>query len=207
MNDGIELDIITELVNIGIGEAAASLSDLTQRRVLIRTPEIKIMNVADISEYIETNMQSTGVYIAQDFEGPVTGKTILCYTQECSQSLINILDPHAVKTSSLTVSAMATLQEIGNIVMVSCITTIGDMMAGSLKFYMPSASLETSRTYFQNLIKDMEKFDKAIMVKNDMAIAQDKSDKTDKIEGYLFILLSFDHFEKVVVQLREKNLV
>lgn len=205
MNDEMELDIIKEVINIGIGDAAASLSELVKTRVVIRSPDISVMDVNMVSSYIRKEMKALGVYISQDFEGLVKGKTILCYTKDCSLSLLNALYPESVKTSSLTASAMATLQEIGNIIMVSCVTTLADMIEGTLKFFMPTVTEEISDTYFQNLLKDMEVFDKAIVVKNEMVVAGDKvTDSQPPIEGHLFVLIGFDDFQKVIAGLKKK---
>ncbi len=205
MNDEMELDIIKEVINIGIGDAAASLSELVKTRVVIRTPDISVMDVNMVSSYIWEEMKALGVYISQDFEGLVKGKTILCYTKDCSLSLLNALYPESVKTSSLTASAMATLQEIGNIIMVSCITTLADMIGGTLKFFMPTVTEQISDTYFQNLLKGMEVFDKAIVVKNEMVVGGDKvTDSQLPIEGHLFVLISFDDFQKVIAGLKKK---
>ena len=206
MDDKMELDIIAEVINIGIGDAAASLSELVKTRVIITTPQIKILDVGAVSAYIQEDMKSLGVYIAQDFEGLVKGKTLLYYTHECALALLNRIFPESALTSSLSASAMATLQEIGNIVMVSCISTIADMMEGTLKFSMPAASLEVSNIYFQNLLKDMEKLDKAIVVKNVMVVAEDEQENTEHpIEGYFIILLSFDDFQELIRKLQHKN--
>ena len=205
MNDEMELDIIKEVINIGIGDAAASLSELIRTRVVIRTPDILVMDVKALPSYFQVNVESFGVYLSQGFEGQMKGKTLLCYTQDCSLSLLNALYPESAKTLSLTASAIATLQEIGNIIMVSCITTLADMMDSTLKFLMPAVTVEVSETYFQNLLKDMEVLDKAIVVKNEIVVARDKMRESQPpIEGHLFVLLSFDDFQKVITLLKKK---
>jgi len=189
------LDIIREVINIGIGDAASALSELVKDRVIIRTPEVEIMNMADIPGYIRNEMSSLGVYISQDFGGMINGKTLLFYTKECSISLLNALYGEGMVISSLSSSGMATLQEIGNIIMVSCISTISNMMDTNLTFFIPQVTEEISDGYFQNLLKDMEEFDQAIIVKNEMAI------KGKDIQGYLFVLLSFEGFQLVIEKL------
>ncbi len=52
MNDD-NLDIVREIINIGIGEAADALSKLVNTRVIIKTPDICIMDAAEVHHYIE----------------------------------------------------------------------------------------------------------------------------------------------------------
>ncbi len=42
----IENDIMQEVINIGVGEAASVLSELVNSRVTIRIPEIRVCNIA-----------------------------------------------------------------------------------------------------------------------------------------------------------------
>ncbi len=198
MNDNKRLDMLRELINIGIGEAANSLSQLLQKRVMLRVPDIQIINVSEVNLYLQQELTSLGVYIAQDFEGMIRGKTILCYTRECSLSLLNAIFGNNMKITSLTETGIATLNEIGNIIMVSCMSEISNMIEGKISYHLPEVTVEISQVYFQNLIRDIAKLDTAIVIKNEFIIHQ-----TD-IKSYLFILLSFEGYETVIDRLLKK---
>jgi len=197
MQDETSVDIIRELINIGIGEAANALSQLVNTRVIIRVPDVHILNVGDIQEYIKKEIKTLGVYISQDFKGVFNGKTILVYTKECSISLLNAIYGNQMTTSSLTESAIATLNEIGNIIMVSYISEISNMINGRLSFALPEVTVEISEKYFRNLLTEIGELDKAIVVKNEMRI------KDTDIQGYMFVMLSFSDFKKVVDTLQQ----
>lgn len=198
MYDENALDIIREIINMGIGEAANSLSNLVNTRVIIRIPDIHILHVSEIYEYIQKEVPSVGVYISQNFKDIVKGKTILFYTRECCVSLLNAIYGQAVKTSSLTESGIATLNEIGNIIMVSCMAEISNMIEGRILFELPQVTVEISGKYFQNLIRELGESEKAIVVKNEIRI------KETDIRGYLFILLSFEDLNAVIEILMKK---
>ena len=100
-----------------------------------------------------------------------------------------------MSTQSLTEAGIATLQEVGNIIMVSCIATISDMIDGNIRFDMPHVTVEVSNGYFYNLVKGLGELDQAIVVKNELAI------KGEDIAGYLFVLLSFEDFQLVIKRL------
>ncbi|OQX26691.1 MAG: hypothetical protein BWK80_09110 [Desulfobacteraceae bacterium IS3] len=198
MYDEKALDIICEIINIGIGEAANSLSNLVNTRVIIRIPEIQILHVSEVNEYIQKEVPSIGVYISQNFKDLVKGKTILFYTRECCVSLLNAIYGQTAKTSSLTESGIATLNEIGNIIMVSCMAEISNMIEGKIFFDLPQVTVEISEKYFQNLIRELGESGKAIVVKNEIRI------KDTDIKGYLFILMSFEDLNAVVEILIKK---
>jgi len=199
-NDNSITDIIREIINIGIGEAANSLSKLVNTRIIIRVPDIHIISTADIDKYILNEVKSLGVYMSQNFSGLIKGRTLLFYTEECSISLLNAIYGQTVKTTALTESGIATLNEIGNIIMGSCMSEISDMIEEKISFDLPEVTVEVSESYFKNLLKDLHNLDKAIIVKNEMRI------KDTDIQGYLFVLLSFEDFRLVIDMLHGKFL-
>ena len=191
------LDMLREFINIGMGEAAASLSDLVQTRVLIKVPEISVIDVSNIGEFLGLELSELGVYLSQDFHGEIEGRSILFYTEECSLTLLEALLESPSEIRTLTESGRATLQEVGNIILVSCISSISDMIGLQTIFEMPVVNVETSDVYFRNMLKELEKLQKAIVVKNKIAV------HNREIDGYLFVLLSFDYFEMIVNKLKD----
>ncbi len=198
MNEKLAADIIKEVINIGIGEAANSLSKLVNTRVILKVPDIRIINAADIHEHIRNEVAELGVYLSQDFKGLIRGKSILFYTKECSISLLNAIYGQIVETSALSETGIAALNEIGNIIMGSCMAEISNMIKGRLSFDLPPVTVEISEKYFRNLIRDLETLDQAILIKNEMQIRE------RDIRGDLFIFLSFEDFNTVVRKLHQQ---
>ncbi|MBF0259099.1 MAG: chemotaxis protein CheC [Desulfamplus sp.] len=198
--DERSFDIIKEVINMGLGEAADALSQLVNARVIIKVPDVHIMDIKKAKTYIKNEVENLGIYIAQDFTGIIEGKTLLFYTQECGISLLNTIYGDKKKVQGITETGISTLNEIGNIIMVSYISAISNFIDGKIKFSIPNVSLEVSTLYFENLLNEMEELDKAIVVKNEMSI------KSENIQGYLFVLLSFKNFLVVVKNLQKRVL-
>ena len=198
--DKRSLDTMKEIINIGLGEAADALSRLVDTRVVITVPDVHIMDIADVFPYIKAQVTSLGVYIAQDFKGMISGKTIMCYTQECSISLLNTIYGSKMHVSTISESSISTLNEIGNIIMVSYISAISNFIEDKVRFELPETSVEISEKYFEHLLHELKTFEKAIVVKNVMGI------KESEIEGHLFVLLSFKDFYHVVQRIERKLL-
>jgi len=189
------IDIIREVINIGIGEAASSLSELVKDRVIINVPDIQILDLADVPAYIKSEMEALGILISQDFHGLIDGKVLLTYSRECSISLVNSLYGENKDIASLTNTDIATLQEVGNIIIVSCISAISNIIEGRLNFNIPQVTIGISGKYFQDLVKDLEEFEKCIIIRNQVTI------RGNDIRGYIFILLTFQAFELVTEKL------
>ena len=198
MSKDMTLDIIKEVVNVGIGDAAAALSTLVKSRVTMEVPEIHIVDTRDAPDFIQNEIRSLGVYIAQDFSGLFRGKTLLFYSKESCTSLLKALLGDIQVTSALTDTAIATLQEIGNIIMVSCVSTISNMLDDTVEFQIPNVTLEISEDYFRNIVKGLGDLEKTIVVRNQMLV-HDK-----EIEGYFFIMLSFTDFLLLIEKLENR---
>ncbi|QTA88041.1 chemotaxis protein CheC [Desulfonema magnum] len=198
MYDDKIIDIITEILNIGMGEAANSLSKLVNTHILIKVPDVRVMQLADIHKYISDELDASGVYMSQIFTGYAKGKAILFYPKDCSVSLLNSLCGQTDKISDLTEVEIATLNEIGNMVIGSCMAEIANVLKSKISFEFPEVTVETSGKYFQNMLKDLGKSDMVIIVKNVMCI------KETDIQGYFFVMLSFEDVNHILDDLRKK---
>ena len=150
------------------------------------------MDTSEIPDYFKDEIKSLGVFISQDFEGVIEGKTILFYTRQSSMSLLNLLYPDTFSPSSLSESGKSVLQEIGNIILVSCISTISNVLEGRFVFKMPQVTEEASHGVFLDLVASLGKYEKSIVVKNTIRV------KGRAIDGYIFILLGFKGFKTMV---------
>ena len=196
MMEQTQIDIIREVINIGIGEAANSLSELVNTRVIIRVPEVHILSSADVSAYMQQQFGYLGVYISQDFRGELEGEAVLSYSRECSLSLLNLLYGGAKEVSSLASPDIATLQEIGNIIMVSCITTISNAIDGRITLSLHQVVVSVSEEHFRQLMDGLRRFEGCILIKNEMTIRE------EDISGYILVLLSLQQLQVITDKLR-----
>ncbi len=196
MVDDLSTDIIREIINIGIGDAAYALSELAGTAVLINTPMVRILKVDEVPEYIRQEVPSVGVYISQDFEGLMAGRALLFYTTDCSLSLLRAIVKETNQTTSLTQTDMATLQEIGNIILGSCLATIGNLLEARFRFSMPHVTVEVSDQYFRNLLQELSTYERAVVLKTSITVRE------NDIRGHIFFLLSFKDFHLLVEKLK-----
>jgi chemotaxis protein CheC len=66
----VQQDALIELLNIGFGRAAASLSQLTGHRVLLEVPNVTIFSVDQVAARSRTDHQSERRERAPDFLRP-----------------------------------------------------------------------------------------------------------------------------------------
>ena len=190
--NSFEKDVIKEIINIGIGEAANSLSKLFKDKVLIKVPELYILNIARLPSYLKKELKNIGIFLTQEFDGSIAGQAILTYTREYSISFLNTFFGEKKNLYSLTDTDIATLQEIGNIILGSCISTISNVIEGKVTFAIPEVTTDISEGYFLSVMERKKMFDKCVLVKNTMRL------KERDIEGYIILLLNLKNFMMII---------
>jgi chemotaxis protein CheC len=198
MIDAHGQDVLNEVINIGFGEAADALSELIDSKVLLSVPELAILDLKELSAFVQRQISEWGVYIAQDFDGQINGRTLLVYSEEGSLDLVTALLGEELRTVRLTEVAKATLQELGNIILGSCMSVFGDLLDARLRYTIPQVSVECSTDYFTHLIAESAELGRVIAVKSTLEV----SDR--QIEGLVVVVLSFTDFETIVKRAKEQ---
>jgi chemotaxis protein CheC len=114
----LELSAIGEIVNIGTGNAATSLSQLVQREILLAVPEVEITAIWDAAEHIgsvETPVTAILTPIGDDDAVAIA----LVFPEEAAATLCRLLG-----TEHGTEIGQSALQEIGNILTGSYLTAM-----------------------------------------------------------------------------------
>ena len=74
----VQQDALIELLNIGFGRAAASLSQLTGHRVVLEVPEVSVHPISELSSALRVVViQIRSRRVHQIFSGPVAGDALL----------------------------------------------------------------------------------------------------------------------------------
>ena len=75
----LEIDALTEMVNIGVGRAANSLRDMVNEQVLLSVPKVNLVSRDTAIRTLGENEVSHLVGIHQVFEGEITGRAFLIF--------------------------------------------------------------------------------------------------------------------------------
>ncbi|HYG34110.1 MAG TPA: chemotaxis protein CheC, partial [Clostridia bacterium] len=63
-------DTLTELINIGYGRAAAALSELTGRRIVLEVPKVAVHPIDEVAPSLSSVLQGEVASVHQVFSGP-----------------------------------------------------------------------------------------------------------------------------------------
>ena len=69
--DDLELDALTELVNIGVSRAAASLATMCGEEVTLNVPAVSIVSIDEAAAMIGGPTQDKLIGVEQDYDGEI----------------------------------------------------------------------------------------------------------------------------------------
>jgi chemotaxis protein CheC len=133
----LERDALTELVNIGVSRAAASLRKMIGEEVLLSVPSIEIMPPLDAARLIEERETGRLVAIQQQFEGAFSGRALLIFPEATSLDLVRAVVGNEVAPEEIADLEQEALAETGNVILNGCLATMANMLKRSLSISLP----------------------------------------------------------------------
>jgi chemotaxis protein CheC len=183
----LELDALTELVNIGVSHAANALREMVKEQVLLSVPNVALVDRQRAIEILAERELSTLIAVQQAFEGDINGRALLIFPDNKSLELIR-----AVSASDLTLEDIIELEqealaEVGNIILNGCLATIANMLQRNLKMSLPEIMRgEGGRLFEQGTTAGADDFVVFIYINFAM--------ETRDIRGYIAMLMDIRSF-------------
>lgn len=139
-------DALTEIINIGVGRAGAMLSDLVEQRIELRVPSVQMCDLSEIGSVLGSRGEMLDTSIFQDFDGAVSGRTILAFPRESGLRLGQILGELGQTPDELDVDLIGILTEVGNILINGVMGSISNMFESTLAYTVPELSADVCLT-------------------------------------------------------------
>jgi chemotaxis protein CheC len=135
--DDLELDALTELVNIGVSRAAANLRKMVGEQVLLSVPSVEVVSREGATTLIRERESGELVAVRQEFEGVFSGRALLIFPQSNSMALVHAVTGGALSSADAADMEEEALAETGNVVLNSCLATMANMLQRPLAMSLP----------------------------------------------------------------------
>ncbi len=132
-----QLDTLTELFNIGVGTAAAALSDMVNEEVSLQVPVIECSQFEQAASKLEACTAAKVEAVEQDFNGYFSGVSFLVFSEQSSFELVQRLLGSQIPLDELTEMEQDALKEVANIILNACFGTISDLLGTTLESGVP----------------------------------------------------------------------
>jgi chemotaxis protein CheC len=190
-------DALIELLNIGFGRAAASLSQLTGHRVMLEVPQVSVHAIVDLEKVLRTVVQDDVASVHQIFSGPVAGDALLLLDYKAAGMLKELLTNEAPLPLPLDASAREVLTEVGNILLNACLGTFGNILKVQVSFSIPQLNLESLSDILRSLLVNREGLRYALVVHAGFRL------RDAEVTGYLVVVLSVASLDRLIRAVEE----
>lgn len=192
----LELDALTELVNIGVSRAATSLREMVGRPVALSVPRIELLSCKEAARTISEREDSTLVGVHQSFEGEFAGRALLIFPEAKSLELVRAVTGGDLPLEDIISLEQEALAETGNIILNNCLATMANMLKRNLKISLPRIVHGTGATIF-DLSGCEEGKDAVLFLYIDFNI------RDRDIRGYITMLMDLPALESLQRLLQE----
>jgi chemotaxis protein CheC len=186
----LEIDALQEIMNISFGSAAADLSDIIDIFIQLNVPEIRILQVPRLAEYIKNEIRDFDIcsIVEQKYSGDFHGLAFLIFPFGVERELISYFENTDIKTiesDELIELEKEVLMEIGNILIGACISRVFELLRSNATFFPPRTIVgdKFQKLFLKNHFSDS---DIAMTMKTNFSF-QDRN-----ASGYLFLVNSQD---------------
>lgn len=134
-------DALSELVNVGVGRAAASLSTMVKERIDLSVPKVVTISFQELNFHLgleqELNKDPQVSIVQQPFGGKVGGTASILFPVSSARKLVGLLTDGALSAEELDLEMEAALTEVGNILINGVMGTIGNITGMEINFQLP----------------------------------------------------------------------
>lgn len=187
-----QLDVIQELINIGIGRAASVLNKMASAHILLQVPEVRLFTSEELSQHPAFTNATRVSAVRLAFEGAFAGTAALVFPPASAANLISLLIGEDQMTLDMDSLRLGALQEIGNIVLSCVMGSLSNILDERVDYIPPD--------YFEDLLDSLLVFnegerDVILFVEAHFAV------QDHLIEGDIIILFKLDTFASLLASI------
>ncbi|WP_432806303.1 chemotaxis protein CheC [Lederbergia citrisecunda] len=182
------LDVLKEIGNIGAGNAATALSVLVGKNIDMKVPSVRIVTFDEMLEMAGGHDKIvTAVFLR--VEGDASGSMFFILPIEQATKYVQILTgdlSFSFKKPPYSEIGLSAMQEMGNILSGSYLSSLSDFTGLDLYPSVPSISIDMADAIISyGLLELSQSQDYAIVI--DTAL-DDENKNTDGVNGHFFLL-------------------
>jgi chemotaxis protein CheC len=133
----LQLDALTELVNLGVSNAATSLRQMVKEEVVLSVPKVSIVSREQAIADLRDRNTKRLVAVHQNFEGDIRGHALLIFPETKSMELVRSVVGEDLSLEEIMELEQEALAETGNVLLNGCLGTIANNLERSLRISLP----------------------------------------------------------------------
>ncbi len=190
-------DALTELINIGYGRAAGSLSELTGYRITLEVPQVTIHEIDAIAPLLEQVISVDVASVNQVFSGPISGNALLMLDERAAVALSRLLTDERSVSAEFDSGAREIITEVGNILLNACLGVFGNLLHVHVTFAVPQLQVESVTRVLESVARQAgEPMRYGLMIHTRFFV------RAGDVTGYLVIILGIASLDRLLLELQ-----
>lgn len=145
----IERDALTEVFNIGVGQAAAAMSQMVNEEVSLSVPRFVFTSRKAVAKTLTDDVGQRICGVSQRFQGTFDADAILMFPESKSLEIVRMMIGDDIPLEELTDMEQEALSEIGNIILNALIGSLANIFGCEFSCSLPVFHLGTSSEILQ----------------------------------------------------------
>lgn len=187
----LQQDMLTELFNLGMGNAAASLSEMVSEEILLSIPVVSFMEKSELTHLLEADSGGHISGVSQQFQGLILGQALLTFPTDKSLELVRLILQDTVPLENLTEFEEEALTEIGNVILNAGLSCLADIFEDEITSDLPIFSSGSCAEVIEQTNQSDSEQQTVLYLQVDFKI-----EKND-IKGYVVYLFDVQSMEKL----------
>ena len=194
--DDLEFDVLTEIGNIGAGNATTALSQLINTRIDMRVPQVKLLSFAELAEIIG-GAETLVAGILLNLEGDINGSMLFVLESNDAKMMVQQLTGVGVPgETEFTELDQSALQEVGNIISGAYLSAISSMTNLTIAVSVPSLAFDMAGAILSVPAIEFGKMgDKALLIESQF------KDLDVDISGYFILIPTMESYARILKSL------
>ncbi|MGL5985813.1 MAG: chemotaxis protein CheX, partial [Burkholderiales bacterium] len=122
----LQQDALLEIFNVSIGRAASAMSDMVSETINMSVPAMQFLTRKEAGDILDLKGRRRICSVAQGFAGSFSGEAVLMFPEENSLEIVRMMLGSTIPLAHLTELEQDALNEVGNIILNSCISAFAD---------------------------------------------------------------------------------
>jgi len=183
-------DAVAELLNIGMGQAAASLSEMVNQKVDLSIPKVEVMHRRHAVEHIRKSMGNEITAVKESFKGGFGGDAFLLFTESQSLEVVReLLKEDGLPLDILSEMEQEALTEVGNIILNACLGSLANIFEHNFHCDLPSYSQGACDIIFSPELTVERSAEVVLLVGMDFTL------KNNNISGLLTLMMDVESMQ------------
>ena len=187
--NSMQIDVLKEIGNIGAGNAATALSKMIAKRIDMDVPKVNILEFKDVAELVG-GPEAVVVGIYFKVTGDIKGSIMFLLDKQSAKFLISLLMVVEEAVDTLSEMEISALQEVGNILAGSYLSSLSSLTGLKLLVSVPSLALDMAGAILSvPVILFGQCGDKVMLIETDFI------EGSQHVKGNFFLIPDEDSFE------------